>query len=63
MYLGTGTAQILWLSLGLPAFALASYYWIERPGIRLGNRLFPSQASDEYAPAPEERTATTIVNA
>jgi peptidoglycan/LPS O-acetylase OafA/YrhL len=46
MYLGTGTAQILRLSLGLPAFALASYYWIERPGIRLGNRLFPSQASN-----------------
>ena len=56
MHLGTGTAQILWLSLGLPAFALASYYWIERPGIRLGNRLFPSQATNAYAPLLGEGT-------
>jgi peptidoglycan/LPS O-acetylase OafA/YrhL len=35
MHLGTGTAQLLYLSLALPAFALASYYWIERPCVRL----------------------------
>jgi peptidoglycan/LPS O-acetylase OafA/YrhL len=37
--LGSGTTRVLSLLVALPVFALASFYFIEKPGIRLGRWL------------------------
>jgi peptidoglycan/LPS O-acetylase OafA/YrhL len=39
VHLGHGTEKLLFLCVGLSVFALGSYFWIERPCSRLGDRL------------------------
>jgi peptidoglycan/LPS O-acetylase OafA/YrhL len=42
VHLGDGAEKLLNICIGLPIFALASYFWIEKPCIRLGHRLSSS---------------------
>lgn len=50
MHTGFGWGKILSLCLGLPIFALGSYYCIERPSTRLGHRLVRDQNELLYPP-------------
>jgi hypothetical protein len=43
MNIGHGWGRLFPICVGMPAFALASYYWIERPGMRLGAWLLQHQ--------------------
>ncbi|HTV06587.1 MAG TPA: acyltransferase [Acidobacteriaceae bacterium] len=51
---GTGAVHLVSIFIAIPAFALASYYFIERPCIRFGNRLIGKR----FVHLPETITPT-----